>query len=166
MLVALAPIAWAGFGLGSDVRRTLSQIAELPPGVEVVLSLDAGDGRTLFQRVPAAARPSDNGCEIRALDGQAVPRWQRVDADVRITLFEDTWIAEQRFVAGSPGLVGVRCMSGDWALAPDVGDNGLGIVTTFADWSGRSALFVVPGLIVGAIMAVVIGLRRSESAPR
>jgi hypothetical protein len=69
-------------------------------------------------------------------------------------------VASERFEALAPGRLTVNCSAGDWAVGPDVGRGGLAIVTMFAGWTGRFAIWVLPGLLLGAVMAIAVARRR------
>ncbi len=162
--IVLLPVAWAGFDLGSQVRHTLSAIAVVPDGGDLVVALDAGEARTIFVRigpgVPSQGLDVDNGCEVAAVDGQAPPLVEQVQADVKVTFSDDAWVASERFEALAPGKVTVSCAVGDWAVGPDVGRNGMAVATMFAGWTGRFAIWVLPGLVLGVVIAIVVARRR------
>ncbi|HVQ87476.1 MAG TPA: hypothetical protein VMT88_04760 [Actinomycetes bacterium] len=166
LAIAFIPVGWAGFDLGGQVRHTLSAVAEIPSDVGVVIHLDAGEGRTIFSRGLSRAGWTDQvrGCRVSAASGEPSPVVENVDIHVEVTLFEDTWVAKERFVAGRVGTYTVTCPSGSWALGPDVGSNGLGIATTFAGWTARAAAWVIPALLIGSVIAVVVATRRRKAA--
>ena len=162
--LVLVPVGAAGFDLGSQVRQTLAAIAVVPEGTDLVIALDVGEARTIFTRVePLTTGQGQSAaldCEVAAVDDQQPPLIEQVQADVEVTLFDDTWVASERFEALASGKVRVSCAAGDWAVGPDVGRNGLALATMFAGWTGRFAIWVLPGLVLGAVTAVVVARRR------
>jgi hypothetical protein len=163
VLVALVPVAWAGFDFGSQVRSTLDDIEQVPrPGL--VVPMESGEVLTVFYEVGDSLPVDQAGCTIEALDGQLPLEVTPVDVDVEVTLFDRRWVAYDRIRATEEGRVGIRCIGFDAAVGPDVGENGLGIVSTFAGWTGRAALWVIPGLVLGAAIALIVALRRREPA--
>lgn len=161
-LLVAAPVMWSGFDFGSRVRGTLDAIVGIQTGHSEVVELESGQVRTLFQQVESTALTADRqDCAIEAVDGQQL-RVDDVDTEVTITLFESEWVAQERIFALETGRIGISCMNGAAALGPDIGDNGLGIVNTFAGWTARSLLFTLPGLFLGASLAIVVARRRSR----
>jgi hypothetical protein len=162
--LVLVPVGAAGFDLGSQARQTLAAIDVVPEGGELVVALDAGEARTIFSRVgpqtTSQGRSAADDCEVAAADDQQPPLIEPVQADVEVSFFDEGWVASKRFEALAPGRLTVSCSAGDWAVGPDVGRNGLAVVTMFAGWTGRFAIWVLPGLLLGAVTAVVVAHRR------
>ena len=161
--VMVCPVAWAGFDLGGQVRATLEAIESLPADEAVVVVFEAGETRTLFYPVSSGGAGSGDGCVVDLLDGQPPLIADAVDSHVEVTLFDRKWIASERLLAVQTGRVMITCAGSDGALGPDVGTNGLGLVTTFAGWTARFALWVVPGLVVGTAIALFVAFRRRQS---
>lgn len=154
VVIAFGAMALAGFGLGAQVRELLDEVEDVDPTATV--SLDSGDTRTLYKRIERPFGAVRSSCEVSP-DSSPL---EQVDSDVEFSLGDERWVALFTFEAPAEGQYTFSCSGGAWGLGPGFGVDADTTATTLVEWSAQFVVRLVPGLLLGAVIAGVIAWSR------